>query len=110
MVTGCLRISKEIIFTGLNNLKINSILDDKYAEYFGFTDKEVIKAYNDYDMQQKYEEIKEWYNGYIFGETNLYNPWSVVQYIDDLSGQTICCLFFKKEIVLFQLNEFCPSP
>ena len=84
VVTGCLRISKESIFTGLNNLKINSILDDKYAEYFGFTDKEVIKACNDYDMQQKYEEIKEWYNGYIFGETNVYNPWSVMQCIDDL--------------------------
>ena len=84
VVTGCLRISKESIFTGLNNLKINSILDDKYAEYFGFTDKEVIKICNDYNMQQKYEEIKEWYNGYIFGETNVYNPWSVMQYIDDL--------------------------
>ncbi|MCI6190599.1 MAG: ATP-binding protein [Clostridium sp.] len=84
VVTGCLRISKESIFTGLNNLKINSILDDKYAEYFGFTDKEVIKICNDYNMSQKYKEIKEWYNGYIFGETNVYNPWSVIQYIDDL--------------------------
>ena len=84
VITGCLRISKESIFTGLNNLKINSVLDDRYAEYFGFTDKEVIKICNDYNMSQKYNEIKNWYNGYIFGETNVYNPWSVLQYIDDL--------------------------
>ena len=86
VITGCLRISKESIFTGLNNLKIISILDDRYAEHFGFTDKEVIKICNDYDMPQKYEVIKEWYNGYIFGETNVYNPWSVMQYVDDLKA------------------------
>jgi hypothetical protein len=86
VITGCLRISKESIFTGLNNLKIISILDDRYAEYFGFTDKEVEKICKDYDMTQKYEVIKEWYNGYIFGETNVYNPWSVMQYIDDLKA------------------------
>ncbi|MDY4078095.1 MAG: AAA family ATPase [Clostridium sp.] len=86
VITGCLRISKESIFTGLNNLKIISILDDRYAEHFGFTDKEVMKICNDYDMPQKYEVIKEWYNGYIFGETNVYNPWSVMQYVDDLKA------------------------
>ena len=84
VITGCLRISRESIFTGLNNLKIISILDSRYDEYFGFTDKEVEKISKDYDMEQKYESIKEWYNGYIFGDTNVYNPWSVVQYIDDL--------------------------
>ena len=86
IITGCLRISKESIFTGLNNLKIISILDDRYAEHFGFTDKEVEKVCIDYDMNQKYEIIKAWYNGYIFGETNVYNPWSVMQYIDDLKA------------------------
>ena len=84
VITGCLRISRESIFTGLNNLKIISILDSRYDEYFGFTVKEVEKISKDYDMEQKYESIKEWYNGYIFGDTNVYNPWSVVQYIDDL--------------------------
>lgn len=84
VITGCLRISKESIFTGLNNLKIISILDEKYAEHFGFTDDEVIKICNDYNMVQKYEIIKEWFNGYTFGETNVYNPWSVMQYVDDL--------------------------
>ena len=86
VITGCLRISKESIFTGLNNLKIISILDDRYAEHFGFTDEEVIKICDDYDMQQKYETIKQWFNGYIFGETNVYNPWSVMQYVDDLKA------------------------
>lgn len=86
VITGCLRISKESIFTGLNNLKIISILDDRYAEHFGFTDDEVIKICDDYNMQHKYETIKQWFNGYIFGETNVYNPWSVMQYIDDLKA------------------------
>lgn len=86
VITGCLRISRESIFTGLNNLKIISILDDRYAEHFGFTDDEVIKICEDYNMQQKYETIKQWFNGYIFGETNVYNPWSVMQYVDDLKA------------------------
>lgn len=86
VITGCLRISRESIFTGLNNLKIISILDDKYAEHFGFTDEEVIKICDDYNMQLKYDTIKQWFNGYIFGETNVYNPWSVMQYIDDLKA------------------------
>lgn len=84
VITGCLRISKESIFTGLNNLKIISILDDRYVEYFGFTNDEVMKICSDYNMPQKYEEIKNWYNGYIFGSVNVYNPWSVMQYVDDL--------------------------
>lgn len=84
VVTGCLRISKESIFTGLNNLKIISILDEKYDEYFGFTDKEVQKICDDYFMPQKLETFKEWYNGYLFGNANVYNPWSVMQFVDDL--------------------------
>ena len=86
VITGCLRISKESIFTGLNNLKIISILDDRYAEHFGFTDEEVRKICEDYNIEQKYDTIKEWFNGYIFGETNVYNPWSVMQYVDDLKA------------------------
>ena len=86
VITGCLRISKESIFTGLNNLKIISILNTRYDEYFGFTCDEVKKICEDYNMENKYEVIKEWYNGYIFGDANVYNPWSVVQYIDDLKA------------------------
>lgn len=84
VITGCLRISKESIFTGMNNLKIISILDEKYDEYFGFTELEVKKLCQDYDIEQKYEIIREWYNGYIFGNANVYNPWSVIQFVDDL--------------------------
>lgn len=71
-------------FTGLNNLKIISILDEKYDEHFGFTDEEVQKICDDYQMSQKFETMKEWYNGYLFGNANVYNPWSVIQFMDDL--------------------------
>lgn len=84
VITGCLRISKESIFTGMNNLKIISILNEQYDEYFGFTEEEVVKICEDYHMQQKYDTIKDWYNGYIFGNANVYNPWSVIQFVDDL--------------------------
>ncbi|SFC48725.1 AAA family ATPase [Clostridium uliginosum] len=84
VITGCLRISRESIFTGLNNLNIVSILNDRYTEHFGFTDGEVKKILKDYKLEEKYDVIKEWYNGYIFGSTNVYNPWSVVKYVYDL--------------------------
>ena len=85
VLTGCLRISKESIFTGLNNLEIISILDKSYDEYFGFTNEEVKKICNDYNMESKYDVIKDWYNGYIFGDANVYNPWSVMRFIKDLT-------------------------
>lgn len=84
VITGCLRISKESIFTGMNNLKFISILNNQYSEYFGFTDSEVKKICADYKMPQKYEMFKDWYNGYLFGDANVYNPWSVIQLMDDL--------------------------
>ncbi|MDE6606478.1 MAG: ATP-binding protein [Lachnospiraceae bacterium] len=84
VITGCLRISKESIFTGMNNLKIISILSEQYDEYFGFTEAEVQKICEDYGIPQKYDTFKDWYNGYIFGNANVYNPWSVIQYMDDL--------------------------
>lgn len=85
VVTGCLRISKESIFTGLNNLKTISILDETYDEYFGFTDDEVKKICIDYQLPDKYETFKSWYSGYIFGNANVYNPWSVIRFMDDVS-------------------------
>ena len=84
VMTGCLRISRESIFTGLNNLNIISILNTRYAEFFGFTDEEVKRICSDYNVSEKYELIKEWYNGYVFGHTNVYNPWSVVKFVYDL--------------------------
>ena len=81
VITGCLRISKESIFTGLNNLDINSILTADYGEYFGFTEPEVLKMCQDYNLEDKFQEMKDWYNGYLFGDTNVYNPWSCIKYI-----------------------------
>ena len=77
VVTGCLRISGESIFTGLNNLKVVSVLDDSYAEYFGFTQDEVDSFFESYSITQRKEEVKSWYNGYVFGSIEVYNPWSV---------------------------------
>lgn len=80
-LTGCLRISKESIFTGLNNLKVNSIKTVDCSEYFGFTESEVKELVSYYHLSEKFEEIKKWYDGYLFGKTEIYNPWSVLNYI-----------------------------
>jgi len=84
VLTGCLRVSKESIFTGLNNLHVLGIDSSAYGEYFGFTENEVKKTLNDYQLSEKETEIKRWYNGYLFGETVVYNPWSVIKYLFDL--------------------------
>ena len=86
IMTGCLRISKESIFIGLNNLNIISILNTHYDEYFGFTENEVSKMLKYYRFEDKENIIKKWYNGYLFGECNVYNPWSVNKFIYDLTG------------------------
>lgn len=84
VVTGCLRISKESIFTGLNNLKIISILNTEYAEYFGFTQQEVEALLRYYGLEDRLDEAREWYNGYLFGNTQVYNPWSMINYTETL--------------------------
>ncbi|MCX4328828.1 MAG: AAA family ATPase [Lachnospiraceae bacterium] len=84
VVTGCLRISRESIFTGLNNLKVVSVLDESYAEYFGFTQNEVDGFLEAYGITDKREEVKSWYDGYLFGSTEVYNPWSAINYVYDI--------------------------
>ncbi len=84
VLTGCLRISKESIFTGLNNLKVDTIFDDRYDEYFGFTDADVRKILKDYGLSDAYGPVKEWYDGYRFGDTDVYCPWDVVCHCDKL--------------------------
>ena len=81
IMTGCLRISKESIFTGLNNFTSYSILDNIGNEFFGFTEKEVKQLLNDYDISNSFDEVKEWYDGYLFGKTEIYNPWSTLSYV-----------------------------
>ena len=85
VVTGCLRITRESIFTGLNNLNMISVLSDLYAEYFGFTQKEVDEALRFYGREGKREVMKRWYDGYRFGSAEVYNPWSVIKYIQDIA-------------------------
>ena len=84
VLTGCLRVSKESIFTGLNNLKVCSISDVKFDEFFGFTDAEVRTMLSAYGLESHYEETREWYDGYRFGEQDVYCPWDVISYCDDL--------------------------
>lgn len=82
VITGCLRISKESIFTGLNNLRVISILDKSYAEHFGFTPDEVDQMLVHYGLEENREAVRNWYDGYRFGDTEVYNPWSVINYMD----------------------------
>jgi len=86
VITGCLRISKESIFTGLNHLNIISIIDKRYSEHFGFTACEVESTMSYYGHEERYTDMKTWYNGYTFGDTEIYNPWSVIKFMYDLEA------------------------
>ena len=81
-MTGILRVAKESIFSGLNNIKVNSILEDDYSQYFGFTPEEVRDMAKYYSVPERYEEICKWYDGYRFGESHIFNPWSVIGYFN----------------------------
>ena len=85
VLTGCLRISKESIFTGLNNLDVYSVTEKKFSDIFGFTEYDVKNVIDYYGMAESFDEIKQWYDGYCFGETEIYNPWSVLKYIQQAS-------------------------
>ena len=84
VITGCLRISKESIFTGLNNLRVNSIMSGRFSEHFGFSESEVKAMLGYYDLGEKFETAKKWYDGYMFGKSEVYNPWSIITYVDAL--------------------------
>ena len=81
LLTGCLRVSKESIFTGLNNLESYSVINNSYSSYFGFTEQDIKEITSFYNINDCAKEIKEWYDGYLFGNTEIYNPWSVLKYI-----------------------------
>ncbi len=83
VITGCLRISRESIFTGLNNLEVVSVLDENYAEHFGFTQGEVDSLLDFYNVSSIKDDVKSWYDGYLFGDTGVYNPWSIINYVKD---------------------------
>lgn len=86
VLTGCLRVSKESIFTGLNNLDVNSIVDIAHDEHFGFTDREVQKLLQDYGLEEKLQAVREWYDGYRFGNADIYCPWDVIKYVKKLGS------------------------
>ena len=86
VITGCLRITKESIFTGLNNLAINSIMNISYGDSFGFTPEEIEKLLADYEQTNAFSQIKEWYDGYLFGNSEIYNPWSVLNFLTNADG------------------------
>lgn len=86
VITGCLRISKESIFTGLNHLNILSILNEQYSEHFGFIDSEVRQMLAYYGHVRRYEDMKRWYDGYTFGNISIYNPWSIINFMTDLNA------------------------
>ena len=88
VVTGCLRISKESIFTGLNNLNVISVLNRNFGEHFGFLQSEVEEMLEFYELGYSREDVKKWYDGYLFGDTEVYNPWSVINYVYNASGGT----------------------
>lgn len=87
VLTGCLRVSKESIFTGLNNFKVLSVADARYDEHFGFTDAEVKQLLQDYCLEGHFKETKEWYDGYRFGQIDVYCPWDVINHVDRLRGE-----------------------
>jgi hypothetical protein len=89
VITGCLRISRESIFTGLNNLGIVSILSSNYAEYYGFREREVKKLLDDYGIGNQLSEAKDWYDGYRFGDIEVYNPWSMINYVNGIVNDRI---------------------
>ena len=86
VLTGCLRISKESIFTGMNNLKVYPVTDQSLSEYYGFTQSEVESLMKYYSLEDRLDEIKKWYDGYLFGKTEIYNPWSIINYISSVLG------------------------
>ena len=83
ILTGITRIIKEGIFSGLNNLKVDTVLDKRYAEYFGILENEIIEMLDYFEIEYKMEEVRTWYNGYIFGDNKVYNPWSIVNFVDN---------------------------
>ncbi len=105
IMTGILRVAKENIFSGLNNLRVHSILDNKFTEYFGITESEVEQALKDFDLEFELKDVQCWYNGYLFGDIKAYNPWSIINFLNDrklkpywvnTSGNELIKLYLKK--------------
>ena len=104
-MTGILRVAKENIFSGLNNLEVHTILDNEFTEYFGIIEEEVNQAVKDFDLEYELEDVQKWYNGYLFGDRKVYNPWSIVNFLKrkklkpywvNTSGNELIKLYLRK--------------
>ena len=104
-MTGILRVAKENIFSGLNNLEVHTILDNEFTEYFGITEEEVNQAVKDFGLEYELEDVQKWYNGYLFGDRKVYNPWSIVNFLKrkklkpywvNTSGNELIKLYLRK--------------
>lgn len=104
-LTGILRVAKESIFSGLNNVKVNSILGERYSKYFGFTPDEVRQMAEYYEVPEKYEEICDWYDGYRFGNTEIFNPWSVIGYFDENCEAQACWTSTSSNDIIGEILE-----
>ncbi|WP_374140680.1 AAA family ATPase [Leptotrichia hongkongensis] len=105
IMTGILRVAKENIFSGLNNLRVHTILDNRFTEYFGITESEIEKALKDFNLEFELQDVQKWYNGYLFGDIKVYNPWSIINFLNDeklkpywvnTSGNELIKLYLKK--------------
>ena len=105
VMTGILRVAKENIFSGLNNIKVHSILNKRFTEYFGVLENEVEKALKDFGLEYNLKDVQKWYNGYLFGNTQVYNPWSIINFLDEkrlgsywvnTSGNSLIQLYLQK--------------
>ena len=105
IMTGILRVAKENIFSGLNNLRVHTILDNRFTEYFGITESEVEKVLKDFNLEFELQDVQKWYNGYLFGDIKVYNPWSIINFLNDeklkpywvnTSGNELIKLYLKK--------------
>ena len=105
IMTGILRVAKENIFSGLNNLRVHTILDNRFTEYFGITESEVEKVLKDFNLEFELQDVQKWYNGYLFGDIEVYNPWSIINFLNDeklksywvnTSGNELIKLYLKK--------------
>ena len=105
IMTGILRVAKENIFSGLNNLRVHTILDNRFKEYFGITESEVEKSLKDFNLEFELQDVQKWYNGYLFGDIKVYNPWSIINFLNDeklkpywvnTSGNELIKLYLKK--------------
>ena len=105
ILTGILRVAKENVFSGLNNLEVHTILDDEFTEYFGIMENEVEKSLEDFDLKYELDDVQKWYNGYLFGEKKVYNPWSIINFLNrgnlksywvNTSGNGLIKLYLQK--------------